>query len=130
MERQDVYQINIVIDCAIGQAGELAEFYTKLLGWELTHPAANGWAAITAPNHTVYAFQEVEDYKRPTWPWQKGEQGQMLHLDFWVEDLEAAVCYAESIGAQQAGTQYFKTSRTMFDPAGHTFCLDTDGEED
>lgn len=131
MKRPEIYRINTVIDCAAGGAGALADFYSKLLGWDYTQPPAGGWAAITAPNGTVYAFQEVDEYAPPVWPWQAGRPGQMLHLDFWVaaEDLDAAVAYAEHLGARQAPAQYFKSSRTMLDPAGHPFCIDTDAPE-
>lgn len=122
-----IYKINIVIDCS--DAGVLADFYSKLLGWEWTHPRANGWAAITSPEGVVMAFQEVEEYQPPVWPWEEGRQGQMLHLDFYVENLEEAVAYAVRLGARQAEEQYFRTSRTMIDPAGHPFCLDTEGAE-
>ena len=54
-----VYKMNIVVDCK--DAGVLAEFYSKLLGWELTHQRANGWAAITSPSGMVMAFQEIEE---------------------------------------------------------------------
>lgn len=119
--------INLVIDCA--DAGILAEFYSKLLGWEWTHPHANGWAAITSPTGQVIAFQEVEGFTPPVWPWQPGKQGQMLHLDIWVDDLQEGVAYAIECGAKLADTQYFKTSRTMIDPAGHPFCIDTNEPE-
>lgn len=122
-----IYKINIVVDCS--DAGVLADFYSKLLGWEWTHPRANGWAAITSPEGVVMAFQEVEEYQPPVWPWEEGRQGQMLHLDFYVENLEEAVAYAVRLGARQAGGQYFRTSRTMIDPAGHPFCLDTEEAE-
>lgn len=56
-----VYKMNIVVDCK--DAGVLAEFYSKLLGWELTHQRANGWAAITSPSGMVMAFQEIEEYQ-------------------------------------------------------------------
>jgi len=123
----NIYKINIVIDCK--DAGILAEFYSKLLGWEWTHPHANGWAAITSPTGTVIAFQEVAGYESPVWPWQPKKQGQMIHLDFYVENLDEAVKYAIRLGAKPANEQYFKTSRTMIDPAGHPFCLDTDEPE-
>jgi len=125
--RPQINKINIVIDCT--DAGIMAEFYSKLLGWEWTHPRANGWAAITSPTGTVFAFQEIEEYEPPVWPWQSDRQGQMLHLDFYVDNLEEAVTYAISLGAKQADEQYFRTSRTMIDPAGHPFCLDTDEPE-
>ena len=120
-------KFNIVIDC--NNAGILAEFYSKLLGWEWTHPRANGWAVVTSPTGMVLAFQEVEEYQPPVWPWEKGKQGQMLHLDFYVENLEEAVKYAVELGARLAEQQYFRTSRTMFDPEGHPFCLDTEEAE-
>jgi len=122
-----IQKINVVIDCK--DAGALAQFYSKLLGWEWTHPRANGWAAITSPTGTVMAFQEVEGYEAPVWPYEKGKQGTMLHLDFYVEDLGEAVKFAVECGAKVADIQYFRTSRTMIDPAGHPFCLDTDEPE-
>ncbi len=122
-----INKINIVIDCK--NAGVLAEFYSKLLNWEWTHPRASGWAAITAPTGMVFAFQEIDEYQPPVWPWQPDKQGQMIHLDFYVDNLEEAVQYAISLGAKEAGEQFFRTSRTMIDPEGHTFCLDTDEPE-
>ena len=122
-----VNHINLVIDCA--DAGIMADFYSKLLGWEWTHPQANGWAAITSPTGSVIAFQEVEGYQPPVWPWQEGKQGQMLHIDIWVDDLEESVQYAIECGAKLADEQFFRTSRTMIDPAGHPFCIDTDEPE-
>ena len=77
----------------------------------------------------VMAFQEIAEYQPPVWPWKEGKQGQMLHLDFYVENLEEAVAYAIQLGARQADEQYFRTSRTMFDPAGHPFCFDTEEAE-
>ena len=126
-KRPMINRINLVIDCA--DAGELAGFYSKLLGWSWTHPHANGWAAITSPEGTVIAFQEVEEYAPPVWPWEPGKQGQMLHLDVWVDDLEEGVQFALACGAREAKEQFFTTSRTMLDPAGHPFCIDTEGEE-
>lgn len=122
-----ISKINIVIDCI--DAGIMATFYSKLLNWKWTHPQTNGWAAITSPTGMVIAFQEIEEYEPPVWPWQKDKQGQMLHLDFYVDNLEEAVSYALNLGARLADEQYFKTSRTLIDPAGHPFCLDTDEPE-
>ncbi|MDR2954004.1 MAG: VOC family protein [Prevotella sp.] len=122
-----IKSVNLVIDC--DNAGVLAEFYSKLLGWEWTHPRANGWAAITSPKGQVIAFQEVEGYIAPVWPWESGKQAQMLHLDFVVNNLQEAVEYAIECGAKPADTQFFKTSRTMIDPAGHPFCIDTEEPE-
>ena len=126
-KRPVINKMNVVIDCA--DAGIMADFYSKLLGWEWTHPQANGWAAITSPDGMVFAFQEIEGYTPPVWPWEEGEQSQMLHLDFWVDDLKEGVQFAIDCGAKEAKEQYFTTSRTLLDPAGHPFCIDTEGEE-
>ncbi len=119
-KKATISKINVVIDCK--DAGIMARFYSQLLNWEWTHPQANGWSAITSPAGMVIAFQEIEEYEPPVWPWQAGKQGQMLHL-------EEAVRHALSLGARLAGEQYFRTSRTLIDPAGHPFCLDTDEPE-
>jgi hypothetical protein len=49
----------------------------------------------------------------------------MLHLDFQVRDLAAAVDEAVSLGAVLAEVQPNSTVRVLFDPAGHPFCLST-----
>ena len=110
-KRPAINRINTVIDC--GDAQIMAEFYSRLLGWELALPAANGWAAVTSPEGAVFAFQEIEG----------------IHLDFWVDNLEEGVEFALACGAVEAAQQFFTTSRTLLDPAGHPFCIDTDGEE-
>lgn len=114
----------IVMDCGAGQAEILSLFYSRLLGWKLTHPAQNGTAAVTSLDGAVLAFQETDTYEPPVWPWQAGTQGQMLHFDLIAEDLEEAVKYAVSCGAKLADERFFDDSRTLFDPAGHPFCID------
>lgn len=115
----------IVMDCGIGGAGVLSEFYSRLLGWDISHPVENGTAAITSPQGNVMAFQEAEEYEPPVWPWNAGKQGQMMHFDLEVENLEEAIIYAVRCGARLAEEKFFHDSRTLFDPAGHPFCLDT-----
>lgn len=127
LKRPSIYRINTVIDCR--DAAVMAEFYSRLLGWEITLPAANGWSAITSPTGSVFAFQEIEGYEPPVWPWVDGKQAQMMHMDFWVDNLEEGVAFALSCGAVEAGQQFYTTSRTMLDPSGHPFCIDTEGEE-
>jgi hypothetical protein len=49
------------------------------------------------------------------------------HLDFEVDDLEAAVTHAVELGAEVAAFQPQNDVRVMLDPAGHPFCLYNDG---
>jgi hypothetical protein len=49
----------------------------------------------------------------------------MMHLDFEVVDLAAAVAHALELGAEEAQFQPQDTVRVLLDPAGHPFCLYT-----
>ena len=109
-------------DCK--NADELADFYVNLLGWGKIL-SGNGWAGLRSPQGWILAFQEVEEYEPPVWPWEKGKQQQMAHIDFLVEDLDSSVAHALKCGARKSEVQYFDTSTVMFDPEGPPFCLST-----
>jgi hypothetical protein len=47
----------------------------------------------------------------------------MMHLDFQVADLDAAVAAAVALGAETATRQPQAHVRVLIDPAGHPFCL-------
>lgn len=107
-------------DCRDSNA--LADFYARLLGWEKVL-SGEGWAGLQSPQSWILAFQDVEEYEPPVWPWKKGQQQQQAHMDFYVDNLEDGVAHALACGAVKADTQYFETSVTMLDPEGHPFCL-------
>lgn len=112
----------ITIDCP--HAGQLADFYAALLGWIKIADEGPAAAAIQSPNGLhIMAFQGIKDYTAPTWPWKKGHQQQMMHLDLNCQHLQEAVDFALSCGATLAPGQYFNVAKTMIDPAGHPFCL-------
>lgn len=115
----------VTIDCKDHTA--LAAFYAKLLHWEVVFQDEE-WACVGAPNVAQGAYpgitiQKNPFYVPPVWPEEENAQQQMEHLDFIVNDLEAAVSYAISCGARVASTQFSKEGRVMLDPAGHPFCL-------
>ena len=114
--------IGIAFDCP--DANALADFYVKLSGWE-KEISSDEWAGIRTPQGILLVFQTVEDYVPPVWPWKNGEQQQMAHIDFKVDNLREAEGYALKCGAKKAEIQYFETSTVMFDPEGHPFCLTT-----
>jgi catechol-2,3-dioxygenase len=104
-------------------AGALARFYADLLGWEVVKQDASA-AAVAPPEGVAYlGFQTSPEYVPPVWPATEGAQQMMMHLDFEVSDLAAAVAHAVELGAQQAGHQPQANVRVMLDPAGHPFCL-------
>jgi catechol 2,3-dioxygenase-like lactoylglutathione lyase family enzyme len=106
-------------------ARKLAEFYARLLGWEIVKDEPD-FTAILAPDGVAYlAFQTSEDYVRPTWPAVEGRQRMTMHLDFEVSDLPAAVASAVEMGGEEASFQPQPDVRVLLDPAGHPFCLYT-----
>jgi catechol-2,3-dioxygenase len=110
-------------------ARALARFYAELLGWEIAK-SDPGESAIGPADGVAYlAFQTSPDYVRPVWPNREGSQQMMMHLDFEVSDLEAAVAHALELGAQKAAHQPQTNVRVLLDPAGHPFCLYVDDQE-
>ncbi len=101
----------------------LARFYAELLGWEVAKEEPY-YVAVAPPGGVAYlGFQTSEGYQKPSWPNTAGAQQMMMHLDFEVTDLAAAVGHALELGASQAEHQPQPNVRVMVDPAGHPFCL-------
>lgn len=114
--------LGVAFDCQ--NADALADFYAELTGWK-KEIAGEEFAALRTPEGILLVFQTVEEYTPPVWPWKAGAQQQMAHIDYKVEDLEGAVAHALRCGATRAEVQYYDTSTTLLDPAGHPFCLST-----
>ncbi len=112
----------VCIDCADAEA--LAEFYGRLLGWEVTDRDGEGWIAMRDPAGGVgLLFQSEPAYRAPRWPEEPDSQDKMLHFEIQVDDLDAAVAHAVELGARVADHQPQPRVRVMLDPAGHPFCL-------
>lgn len=111
------------IDCA--DAEEMAAFYGRLLGWEVTYRDDDFVLMRDPDGGTGLSFQARPDYHPPVWPEQSGQQEKMIHLDIKVEDLDAAVSHALASGARLAEYQGRDDLRVMLDPAEHPFCLFT-----
>ena len=112
------------MDCA--DAKVMADFYCRLLGWEVTY-RDDDYVAIQGPaGGTGLSFQEEAWFQPPVWPEKPGELTKMIHLDIKVDDLDAAVAHALAAGARLAERQAREDLRVMLDPAGHPFCLCTD----
>ena len=125
----------VCVDCADAEA--LAEFYSRLLGWEIaardeptTRQGGSGLIALRNPDGGVgLSFQAEEWYQPPVWPEEPGAQTKMLHFEITVDDVDAAVERAIALGARVASHQPSDRDqddlRIMLDPAGHPFCLCT-----
>jgi predicted enzyme related to lactoylglutathione lyase len=113
----------VVLDAP--DARSLAHFYADLLGWEIATESDNHCTMGPRDGVAYLATQTADGYARPTWPNTPGEQQMMLHLDFQVVDLDAAVAHAVELGAEVAQFQPQDDVRVLLDPAGHPFCLYT-----
>ncbi len=109
-----------VFDCP--DAAALATFYAALLDWEVTDQ--EDWFDIRpADGSTCISFQQVADYRAPTWPSQ--DVPQQLHLDVVVPDLDQGEAEVLALGATKPEHQPSTTFRVFLDLAGHPFCLCT-----
>lgn len=113
----------------------LAEFYERLLGWQIVrsegprpgNPPADGWAMLASPaGDCKLEIQWEPHYRSPVWPSVAGEQLMMMHLDIGVAELDAGVAWAIAQGAALAEHQPQPDVRVMLDPEGHPFCLFSD----
>ncbi|MDQ1710010.1 MAG: hypothetical protein QOG49_1395 [Frankiaceae bacterium] len=104
-------------------AGALARFYARLLGWEIATEEPD-WAVVRPPGDGVaLSFQTEPLYRRPTWPAETDRQQMMIHLEFRVDDLDRALAHAVGCGAAVADHQPQDDVRVCLDPDGHPFCL-------
>lgn len=115
---------SVSVDCP--DPGALADFYAELFGMTRIVESPDGRVvAISDGTHTL-AMMKVDDYAPPTWP--KPGQGQQMHFDVSVSDLDAAAARALAVGARLADHQPAPDLwRVFLDPAGHPFCLTTFG---
>ncbi|MFB6395777.1 VOC family protein [Polymorphospora lycopeni] len=101
----------------------LAEFYGQLLGWGIGRVEEDDvWLRAPDGGRTL-SFQRETGHVPPKWPAGPGDQRMTMHLEIMVDDLEAAVAHAVSLGATVAGFQPQDDVRVCLDPAGHPFCL-------
>jgi catechol 2,3-dioxygenase-like lactoylglutathione lyase family enzyme len=115
----------------------LAEFYRKFLGLRYRpgdEIPANGGAdgadwlvLLDAEGRRVFAFNEVPELARPTWP--AHDVPMQMHHDFRVPDiteLQRQRLRAEELGATLLYDRAANGGRPLYvlaDPAGHPFCL-------
>ena len=116
---------SFTVDCK--EPRELAQFYAALLEWAILD-IDKEWACVYPPGtkqgmYPSVLFQRNAAYTPPVWPEVPDAQQQMAHLDFAVNDLEAAVQRALQCGATLAEKQFSTHWQVLFDPAGHPFCL-------
>ena len=110
----------VVFDAADIEAE--SSFWASLL--DGTVHADDDWHSIVVDGEWRLAVQLAPNHVPPQWP--DGEP-QQIHLDLWVEDLEAAHEEAIAKGARLLKAAEDTGEDELFqvyaDPAGHPFCL-------
>ena len=108
------------LDCPDAHA--LATFYQAIIGGEvLSHDDDAQWVEVHTDAGRI-AFQQIENYRAPTWP--EGPVPQQAHLDIYVADLDTGEAAVLGLGATKADVQPSPEDfRVFFDIAGHPFCL-------
>ena len=116
--------ISVALDCP--DAGELAAFYAEITGGKVTF-LDDRWAAVKVPGGRI-DFQTSPGYAPPAWP--DPASSMQMHLDFYIDDADAAEARVLAAGATkydfQPGDQQGDHLRVYADPAGHPFCLCTE----
>jgi catechol 2,3-dioxygenase-like lactoylglutathione lyase family enzyme len=107
------------VTLACPDPARLAAFYADVTGGEVTFVHNMEWASMRCKGARL-EFMGVADYVRPRWP----DDSALLHLDFFVDDLDAAAARVERAGATRFDHQPNAAHCLVFsDPAGHPFCL-------
>ncbi|MEV1142946.1 VOC family protein [Micromonospora sp. NPDC049799] len=90
-----------------------------------TVEAKDTWHNVWVEGEWHLAVQFAPDHVPPVWP--DGASSQQVHLDFYLDDLEAAHDKVLKLGGRLVKSVDDPAARTGFrvytDPAGHPFCL-------
>lgn len=124
MERPKICLDSIVLDCTREDLPGMLEFYQRLTGYK-AEPYDEDSLPTLLGYGVAISFYPVNHYFAPTFP--SPAVGRQLHLDFYVEDLTAAIRFVRSIGGKDSSKQFDPSYHVMLDPAGHPFCLTTNG---
>jgi len=111
-----------ILDCPDPE--QLARFYADVLGWDVL--GANDPMVFIGGHGQEMGFQRVADFRPPDWPGQVVPQ--QMHLDVFLDDLDAGEAAVLELGATKHAEQPGESFRVFLDPAGHPFCLCQDDD--
>jgi catechol 2,3-dioxygenase-like lactoylglutathione lyase family enzyme len=110
---------SVTLDCADPQP--LADFWAKALDGKVAY-TSDKFIGIETPDGFWIGAYQIDDYEPPGWP--GAAPPKQFHLDFAVDDLDAAEQDVLALGATKADHQPDPSRwRVFLDPAGHPFCL-------
>ena len=94
----------------------MADFYGRLLGWQVTYRDDDFILMQDPAGGTGLSFQEEAWYQPPVWPERPGELTKMIHLDIKVDDLDAALAHALAAGARSPSINRDRTCASCSTP--------------
>jgi catechol 2,3-dioxygenase-like lactoylglutathione lyase family enzyme len=108
-------------------AADLAQesaFWAGVLGGTVN--ADDDWHMVMVDGNPRIGVQLVEHHVPPDWP--NGTPPQQIHLDVWVDDIDAAHAEVIALGAKllqpaKGDPEASDSFQVYADPAGHPFCL-------
>lgn len=109
---------SVMLDSA--DPAKLAAFYRAVTGWETTY-SDDDYVFIGDGGPVRIGFQRVAGYQGPGWP----DDRKHAHLDFTVDDVDAAVAALVEAGATKPDHQPGDGWTVLLDPEGHALCLST-----
>lgn len=113
--RPDFAWAELTIDCR--DPARVSRFWSELLDEPAKGPR-DGWFRIEplVPGGPLVNFQPVPEEKT-------GKN--RVHIDLWVGDIDAAVAFAEELGATkiEVHTSPYAIDVVMADPEGNEFCV-------
>ena len=116
--------MRIILEIVVFDAADIAaesSFWAGLL--DGTVEAEDHWHTVAVEGKPRLGVQLAPGHQPPQWP---DGSPQQLHLDLYVDDIDAAHQKAVGLGARQlrAGdTAEPQGFHVYADPAGHPFCL-------
>lgn len=112
----------IVVFDAADLAAE-SSFWAAVLGGEVDDDG--DWHMVLVDGAPQVGVQLAPGHVPPDWP--DGGPPQQIHLDLWVDDIDAAHAEVTALGARllkpAAGGDTPDDFQVYADPAGHPFCL-------
>ncbi len=101
-----------------------SRFWARLLDGEVDD-SENDWHNVIIEGEWQISVQLAPDHVAPDWP--DGSPEQQVHLDFWVDDIDAWHEKATRLGAEFLQPDQNPEAKESFqvyaDPAGHPFCF-------
>lgn len=104
-------------------------FWAGLLGGEVD--SEDDWHSVSVDGEWRLGFQLAPDFEPPVWPGEGPRQQMQMHLDLYVDDLDAGRERVLALGGRLLQPAADPTAPDRFDvyadPAGHPFCLCVSG---